>query len=887
MKDERKTTVELTEELSELRKRIRELEALEKELNRAETALRRERGKFEGIVASLGDGLDVVGTDYRIHFQNEMLQKRFGDVTGKLCYRVYVGRETPCENCPMVAAIASSSTKRTEVTGADGRDYEITSTPFEDIDGVVKAIEVVRDITERKRAEKALRESEERYAKAEQTGHFGHWDRSLDEDRATWSKEACRILGFEPDKLPSYEDYLKVVYSGDREALKAATDAAMSGVKPVDCEYRIIRPDGTERVIHSVAEVRYDKSGQPVGLLGTVHDITERKRAEKALRQERDNLLRIFTAMEDGVYIVDQQYDIQYVNPALVEDFGPWEGRKCYEYYHDRTEVCPWCKNERVFAGETVRWEWYSFKNDRTYDLIDTPLINPDGSIHKLEIFRDITKSKRAEEALRESEEHLNGLYENTPIGLYRTTPEGRIVMANSALVRMLGYDSLEQLMERNLSDEGYEPDYPREEFQERLEREGVIQALKCAWKRNDGTTVYVRESARVIRDEKGRSLYYDGSAEDITDLVQAEEERRESEALLQSLFDTMIEGVIFIAPDGQIVQANPAAERILGLRRSKITERDYVAPNWNIFRPDGTLMPQEEMAGPRAMKEKRPVKDVEMGVEKPDGSVNWINVSAAPIIDKTGELRGAVGVFGDITDSKRAKLQLEASRQQMQALSARVLAAQEEERTRISREIHDELAQTLTALAFDLAWLDNRLPEKDVAVLNKVKTMNERIGETISAVQRISTELRPGILDDLGLSAAVEWYLRDFQERTGITCDLRITPEDIILDTGRCTTVFRIFQEALTNTARHADATKVRVKLQEEPGKLLLEVCDDGRGITAEQASSGKSLGPTGMRERARLWNGSVTIKGTEGKGTTVLVEIPLDGPSTDRDAK
>ncbi len=125
---------------------------------------------------------------------------------------------------------------------------------------------------------------------------------------------------------------------------------------------------------------------------------------EDALRVERDNLKNIFEAMEDGVYIVTQEYDIQYVNPVLIKDFGAYETRKCYEYFHDRTEVCPWCKATDVFAGKTVRWQWHSLKNQRDYDLIDSPLLNPDGTISKLEIFRDITEFKKLEAQLLQSQ---------------------------------------------------------------------------------------------------------------------------------------------------------------------------------------------------------------------------------------------------------------------------------------------------------------------------------------------------------------------------------------------------------------------------------------------------------------------------------------------------
>jgi len=133
-------------------------------------------------------------------------------------------------------------------------------------------------------------------------------------------------------------------------------------------------------------------------------DAIGRKRTEELLRFERDNLRNIFESIEDGIYIVNQQYDIQYVNHVLVKDFGYYEGRKCYEYFHDRDEVCPWCKNQDVWAGKTVRWEWYSFKNERTYDLIDTPMTLPDGSIGKLEIFRDITEHKKLEAQLQQAQ---------------------------------------------------------------------------------------------------------------------------------------------------------------------------------------------------------------------------------------------------------------------------------------------------------------------------------------------------------------------------------------------------------------------------------------------------------------------------------------------------
>ncbi|MEE9502321.1 MAG: histidine kinase, partial [Candidatus Aminicenantaceae bacterium] len=349
-----------------------------------------------------------------------------------------------------------------------------------------------------------------------------------------------------------------------------------------------------------------------------IRDITERKQAEQALQLERDNLIHILEAMVDGVYIVNQQYDIEYVNLVLKNEFGPLNGKKCYAYFHDRTKVCPWCKNSDVFAGKTVRWEWYSNKTKRTYDLVDAPLRHTDGTISKLEIFRDITERKLAED-----------------------------------------------------------------------------------------------------------------------------------------------------------------------------------------------------------------------------------------------ELKG--------------------SREELKNLAAHLQSGREEERTSIAREIHDELGQALTALKMDLFWLRKRLPEDQRPYLEKIQSMVDLTDRTIVTMKRISTDLRPSMLDDLGLVAAIQWQAEEFQKRTGIKCDAAIDFEEIELDEDKRTAIFRIFQETLTNIARHADATRARFYLRKRAKSLELEVRDNGKGITEEQISDPKAYGLIGIRERVQFMEGEVTISGAPDRGTKVLVKIPL----------
>jgi signal transduction histidine kinase len=208
-------------------------------------------------------------------------------------------------------------------------------------------------------------------------------------------------------------------------------------------------------------------------------------------------------------------------------------------------------------------------------------------------------------------------------------------------------------------------------------------------------------------------------------------------------------------------------------------------------------------------------------------------------------------------------------------ALSERTEAIREDERTRIARELHDQLGQSLTALKLDLSWLARRLGS-DPAVVGKIQDMTQFADGMIQSVGRISAGLRPGVLDILGLEAAIKWQINEFTRRTGVRCELRAELDDLQLDGGLATAVFRIFQEALTNVTRHASASRVAVDLRIEGPMLVLEVADDGVGLHAT-GTRHRSLGLLGMAERARRLGGDCVVRPREPKGTTVLLRVPL----------
>jgi PAS domain S-box-containing protein len=275
------------------------------------------------------------------------------------------------------------------------------------------------------------------------------------------------------------------------------------------------------------------------------------------------------------------------------------------------------------------------------------------------------------------------------------------------------------------------------------------------------------------------------------------------------------------------------------------------------------------------ALYEKKPYS-IDHRIVLPDGSVRIVHEQAEVTSDEAGNPVWMLGTVQDITDLKRAEEELKKSYEQLRNLSEHLQSVREEERTKIAREIHDELGQTLTALKIEISMLAGKLYPDHKPLVEKTESIVKRIDETIQAVKRICTELRPTVLDHFGLIAAIEWQAEEFQKRTGIRCEVTFTPGDIVFDQDTSTVLFRIFQETLTNVMRHADAAEVKASLKEKDGMITLEVKDNGRGITEEQINNSSSFGLLGIRERVNFLGGNVTISGMGNKGTTVKVSIP-----------
>ncbi len=423
-----------------------------------------------------------------------------------------------------------------------------------------------------------------------------------------------------------------------------------------------------------------------------------------------------------------------------------------------------------------------------------------------------------------------------------------------------------------------------------------------------------IRKGVYSVRVFPLSSNFLGVAFEDVTDRSLAERTLRDSEERFRLLVEGVQEYAIFhLDPTGHVVSWNAGAERLKGY-----TSKEIIGKHFSVFYPQEDLMngkPQNILAEAARHGQSQ---DEGWRIRK-DGSRFWASVVITALRDPHGNLLGFAKLTRDTTEKRekenaltkakellelrveqrtavltrvnhelrteiaereRAEQQLKTSLDQLRALAARLQSVREEERTSISREIHDELGQACTAIKMDLALIGRKLTKKQTQLHSKVDSAIQLVDSMIVILRRIASELRPRTLDDLGLSAALESHAQEFESRTGIRCSVTLPQEALHLDADRSTAIFRIFQESLTNVARHAHATRVEALLEIQNDRIIFQVIDNGSGFDPAEAKARRSLGLVGMQERALLLNGDLKIEGAPGAGTTLTLTIPLPRP-------
>ena len=345
------------------------------------------------------------------------------------------------------------------------------------------------------------------------------------------------------------------------------------------------------------------------------------------------------------------------------------------------------------------------------------------------------------------------------------------------------------------------------------------------------------------------------------------------AEARVDSVVESAMDAIITVDEHQRIVLFNSAAEKVFGYPRSAVRGQalEMLMParlrnthSEHIRRFDATGVTSRRMGDQTVL-----VGSRAGGGEFP--------LEASISQHREGGRKFFTVILRDVTERVRADAELRRSRDELRELAAAAISVREQEKSRVARELHDELAQALTALKMDVNWLKERLPAGQQPLLSKVESMQDMLDTTVKATRRISSDLRPLMLDDLGLIPAAEWLVNNFTQRSGIECGFSVDPPDLALQDPHATAIFRILQESLTNVARHARASRVDVTLDGSDGELTLRVRDNGCGFAAGDPRKPNSFGLLGLRERAYLLDGEVTVDTAPGRGAVIEVRIPM----------
>jgi PAS domain S-box-containing protein len=487
----------------------------------------------------------------------------------------------------------------------------------------------------------------------------------------------------------------------------------------------------------------------------------------------------------------------------------------------------------------------------------------------------DITERKRTEQELRESEARFRAILENSQGMVFLKDIEGRYLHVNRRFERAF-HVTCKQVVGK--TDEAiFAPEQAaafRANDRKVLQGGGPLEFEEVVMHDDGPHTSIVSKVLLYGRDGKPYALC--GITTDITERKRVEEELRQSEKRYRSIFENAVEGIFQTTLDGKYITVNPALARMYGYD----SPDDLIATITDVA-TQLYVDPRRRDEFIRLMQEQEELSGFEALVYRKDGSFIWISENVRTVRDPAGVLVGYEGTVEHITERKLAEVRLRTTLEELRMLGGRLATVEEEERTRIARELHDELGVGLTCLKIDLSRLatvvgDGMSADARANLDYKVRSMVEQVDGTIAAVQRLVTQLRPALLDSLGLVAAIEWQCQDYQKRIGIPCTFVASADAIDMEPERATALFRICQEALTNTARHAEATAVTIKLESHNDSLQLVVADNGVGIPGRKVSDRRSLGLLGMKERAASFGGVVTIQGDPGKGTIVTACLP-----------
>ncbi len=695
--------------------------------------------------------------------------------------------------------------------------------------------------------------------------------------RATFLNPAfSKLTGFDLDDLNAAGGIAPAI-GGD---LGADICPRLKAGQSWEGELQILTREGRRLPVFMHANPIRDQRGEAIGLMSVITDLSERIQAEAVTHR----VGRILDQSLNEIYVFEARtLKFTQVNRGARRNLGysraellnmtPLDIKPRYDRAAFEALLAPL----RGGCVSLLRFDTVHRRRDGSEYPVRTTLqfFRDENPQLFVAVVEDVSERQRAEEALRRNEEKYRALVETTNDWLWEVDADAVYTYASPRVRDILGY-APEEVIGRRPADL-MPPDEARrvsELFAELAAERRPLVLLENVNLHKDGRRVVLETSALPVFDDDGNWRGYRGIDRDITARKLAEEAYRESEVRFRSMAAN-VPGMVFqfaLRAEGQLAFqfASEGAWALCGVAPSDLVQ--------DAERFLALLVPEDRaqfLAGLGGSVRELGAWNWE-GRLTVAGDTKWVNWRASP--RRLGD--GTVlwdGVAVNITETRTSQEALEQSQKQLQALSDYLQTAREEEKAHIAREIHDELGGTLTALKMDAYWLAKKLPEEFQPVQDKLGGMLAMIDGAVQTTRRICSELRPTVLDDLGLVAAIEWQVAEFEKRMSIGCVFHRPAREIELEAGMAVALFRILQESLTNVARHAEASKVYVMVQATDRNVCLAIEDNGRGIAPRAMEAGHSHGLRGIRERVRQFGGEVDIIGEAGKGTSVLVQLPL----------
>ncbi|HZI54594.1 MAG TPA: PAS domain S-box protein, partial [Chitinophagaceae bacterium] len=615
---------------------------------------------------------------------------------------------------------------------------------------------------------------------------------------------------------------------------------------------------------------------QQLLFIGFIRDITERKQLEDKLKtfneelsqkvaEKTSELKEIFERVTDGFIALDKNFCYTYMNkkggklthrdPDTLIGKNVWEefpavvGSSTYEAFNRAMTQQQYDSNTDYYEPFDLWYENYIYPS-------------PNG----LSVFvRDITQEKKSEREISKVKALADKLIDSLPGVFYFFDKAGRFIRWNKQLEKVTGY-SAEEIANMHPAD-----------FFEAKEKNYVVERIQGMFRKglNDADANLITRAGKkipyffktVLIDYEGGPCLL-GHGIDITERKRAETELRASEQKYKLLFESNPLPMWMLSlPDYKFIDVNSVALLQYGYTREEFLNLSVL-----------DLRPAEDIEKFKASTTRDFRGVYHAGIwrhKRKNGTIMYVDIVTHDILYK-GQQRRLV-LANNITEKHSAEEKLKESYEAIRTLTGYLQNVREEERLHISREIHDELGQLLTVLKMDVSWLNKRIEPDNIPVKEKLSEILTLVDTTVKSVRRIASELRPSLLDDLGLYAAMEWHLEEFERRSGITKELVIPETELELPDTLKIGIFRIFQESLTNVARHSGAKNVSVSLLQKDNQLILTIRDNGIGFEEEPMTTQKTLGLLGMKERSTMMGGQYKITSVKGEGTTVTVIVPL----------